>query len=242
MKILFYILGISIFLLNPIQAQQRGPETWENHSQIFESELASFIEKSFSFKDDAPNLNREEQERRIQELIAISARISHVYMASLHMDQKNELDHGLQTSLKDYPEIRVFFYLLGNSLASEAQSLIQERAQTERQFKVWSTVGGSVLGLASGGALIYLRTPLTERAIGKVFTLAILTAGGGAIGYFGGQALEGFLIPVDPDVETAEDFLRKYPEGEDFIDQLSSFDADITDKLKELEEALDASL
>lgn len=234
------LISLWAFILLP--AFLFGQESLDQRLQIFESEVDSFIQKSFNYRDDSWNLSSTQQEERIQELISISNRIAHIYFSSLHLDENQELNMSLKQSLLDYEEIRPFFMLIGNRFLSEAQDLLLKQEQINRRYRSISTLAGTVIGLASGGALIYFKASFTQTGLQKVTTLALLGAGGAALGYFGGKALRGYILPTDPDVLTAKDFIQKYPEGEDFIDRLSIYEIDIDETLREIEGALNADL
>ncbi|TVQ79868.1 MAG: hypothetical protein EA369_03715 [Bradymonadales bacterium] len=230
------LLGFGLALLFGVSSvTQASQELWVHRIEIFEQELADFVESAQSFRERASDLSPRQQEEEVEKLLSIAGRVSQIYFASLHLDHDQEFNSSLKQVLSEYQELRVFFYLIGNQMVDQARLIIGDREKFEQSFRLWSAAGGAVLGLAGGSALIYFRAPGTQSVFGKVFALAILTGGGAAAGYYASPHVVGQFVPIDPDVLTARDFVLKYPNGEDFIRRTGSSTQDISERLSQLE-------
>jgi len=96
------------------------------------------------------------------------------------------------------------------------------------------------LGLAAGGAVLYFAKGVAKSAVTASLLVVGLTAAGGVGGYIAGPAVASFMLPADPSIKNAGDFLKRYPAGEDFINDLEDFSPDLRIGLKEVEEAMHA--
>jgi len=230
------ILGLSVLLSITGAFAIDSSERWEHRVEIFANEMSDFVEGALSFRESAVSMTAAQQEAAVEDLMETAGRVSQIYFSSLHLDEKSELDEILRIAIKDYRDIRVFFYLIGNRFIFDAQALLEAQQEKEKRVRLWSTAGGAVLGLASGAALIYFKVPGTEHLIGKATALLVMTSAGGAAGRYGGPALYSYIVPVDPDVLTAKDFLIRYPEGQNFINDLSLHEIDLANGLADLQE------
>lgn len=207
---------------------------------LFISEMETFTEKATELKAKAPDLGDEEIKTKVDELTTIAGRISKVYFEQIETEIKPDLDKYLHDRITGNNEIRHFYLLLGNQFLAVARSVLEERQAKEKKFRMYSTVGGSILGLASGGALLYFAKGVAKSGVTATLIVVGLTAAGGVGGYLAGPAIAGFMLPADPSIKNAGDFLKKYPAGEDFIHELEDFSPDLRVGLSEVEEAMHA--
>jgi len=207
---------------------------------LFISEMETFTEKANDLKAKAPDMGDDEIKTKVDELTTIASRISKVYFAQIESDIKPDLDKYLHDRITDNTDIRHFYLLLGNQFLAVARGVLDERQSQEKKYRMYSTVGGSVLGLATGGAILYFAKGVAKTGMTATLIVVGLTAAGGVGGYLAGPALAGFMLPADPSIKNANDFLKKYPAGEDFIHELEDFSPDLRIGLNEVEEAMHA--
>lgn len=237
MKNVFRRLVGTIVLLTAFGQAEIYAETKEP-LYLFISEMETFTEKANELKNGDPYISDDEMKTKVDELTIIAGRVAKVYFAQIESEIKPDLDKYLHERITQNEEIRHFFLLLGNQFLAIARSALDERQQQEKRYRMYSTVGGSILGLASGGAVLYFAKGVAKQAMTATLVVVGLTAAGGVGGYFAGPAVTGFMLPADPSIKSADDFLKKYPAGEDFIYELEDFSPDLRIGLSEVDEAM----
>ncbi len=216
-----------------------GSESSDNPPlYMFVSEMETFVEKAVDLKEKAGDLNDDEIKTRIEEMTTVASRASKVYFAHIDSVIKPELDQYLHERISEHSELRHFFILLGNRFLAEAREALQQRQMQEKKFRIYSTVGGSILGLASGGAVLYFAKGVAKNALTAGLLVVGLGVAGGAVGYVAGPSVAKFALPADPSIQNADDFLKRYPAGEDFISELESLSPDLSLQLSQIEEEL----
>jgi hypothetical protein len=229
------LVGALVFITGFVQsssAQEKPP------LYMFVAEMETFVEKALDLKEKAADLSDDEIKARLNEMTVVAARASKVYFAQIETSVKPELDEYLGERINENPEIRHFYVLLGNQFLSVAREVINQRAGEEKKFRMYSTVGGSLLGLAAGGAVLYFAKGVAKNALTAGLLVVGLGVAGGVGGYVAGPAVAKFALPADPSIKNADDFLKRYPAGEDFVSDLEDSSPDLSMRLAQIDEAL----
>ncbi len=232
------ILGM-LFSLLPLHHTSAAIEQ-DPPLYLFIAEMETFIEKANDLKSQGSQLSDDEIKTRITEMTTVAGRAARVYFSQLDTEVKPELDKYLHEKVSSNEDIRHFFVLLGNQFIDIARNVVLDRKAQEKKYRMYSTVGGSLLGLAGGGAVLYFAKGLTKNILTAGLVVVGLGVGGGIAGYAAGPLVASFLLPADPSIKNAEDFMARYPAGEDFILEIEEMNPDIALGLAELQEALNA--
>lgn len=208
---------------------------------IFTDEVDEFLERAWTAYEKGSSLSPQELEKEIEALIQNTHRISAAYFEALDTAVQPDMEAYLNRTYSQNNEIHHYFLLLGNAVYQRADFLVQERIQSNRKMRMWGTVGGTVLGLATGGAILYFKPQLAPNAIHATLLVLGLGAAGAGVGYGGAYLTHTFILPANLAVKNAKDFLAKYPTGDDFVRHIGDASADLALGLLDLEEALHAT-
>jgi len=203
---------------------------------IFADELANFIEGAQSLYDEGVAAPGEEQERQVATLMRVAHRVSDVYYLEITGSVRPKIERFLKETFEDNQHLRSYFVLMGNAFVEHANALVEMQNAKNKKLRSWSAIGGTVLGLAGGTAILYFKPSWVNGPLKSAMLVVGLGAAGGAIGYGGGWAATSFYLPANPGVENAKDFLSKYPAGEDFVRDIEKENRILQSKLDALED------
>lgn len=223
---------LQVFSVSRVVAQEQPP------IYMFIAEIEGFLEKSEQLVADAPGLSDDEIKVRIEELMVLSSRASRVYFANIDSDIKPELDRYLHDRLQTSQDIRHFFVLMGNEFLNTARAVLNARQADEKRIRSYSTIGGTVVGLGSGTALLLFAKNLTKNPWVAGLVVVGLGVAGGVAGHYASPLVAEWMLPADPAIKNADDFLRRYPAGEDFISELENLSPDLSAHLQGIEELM----
>lgn len=194
---------------------------------LFSDEIDNFLDEAEYLYENDASLTKEEREAAVKRLSESSTRIAATYFEEILSDLKPELDELLRLRLEENSPLRSYFVLMGNQFWKRAQWYIDDRDNRHTSIRMWWTVGGLAVGAVGAGALFMMNTKLTSTTVGTVLTFAGLIGGGGALGYGAGYYKTNYMMPVDPLVTNAEEFVVRYPSGEDFLRDVETSGSDI---------------
>ncbi|PIR22196.1 MAG: hypothetical protein COV44_09270 [Deltaproteobacteria bacterium CG11_big_fil_rev_8_21_14_0_20_45_16] len=203
---------------------------------IFADELSNFIDGAQGLYDDGVAAPGEEQERQVTALMAVAHRVSDVYYLEITTAVRPKIESFLKETFESHQHLRPYFVLMGNAFVEHANALVEMQNAKNRKLRSWSAIGGTVLGLASGTAILYFKPSWVNGPLKSAMLVVGLGAAGGALGYGGGWVATSFFLPADPGVGNAKDFLSKYPAGEDFVRDIEKEEQVLQSKLDELED------
>lgn len=234
MKNIIYILAISLFYL-PTSAVAESSK--DSAVLIFTGEVRNFMEEANSLYSQQVTLPDDVSEEKIEKLIDISHRVAHAYFHLVSDEKRPKIEKFFQRQLDQNRHLENYFVLLGNRFLIEAERQVKDRDQFEKRVRYWSTIGGSVLGLGVGGTYLYIRSSLgSGLKIADYLAAATAVAGGTAGGYFGAApAITTYALPAEPAIQNARDFQRRYPSGEDFLEDIDTSSRDLERIHSELE-------
>jgi len=201
---------------------------------IFTDELENFIESAFEIYQRGEIASSLEQQRRIEDLIEIGYRIANLYYLEISSDIRPRLEAYLKQRFEEHRNLQTYFIILGNAFVDRADHMLREKAESDRQIRRWATTGGAVLGLASGTGVILFKPHWIPGAVKQSLLVIGLGAAGAGAGYLGGAAATSFILPANPAIESAKDFLERYPAGEDFIRDILHSNHDLLWDLSDL--------
>lgn len=224
------VLGLAIALTPVVSSAQN-----DTQALLFSAELESFIDQATALYEGGDALTPDELKRGVDSLIEISSHIAAMYFDKIGSAEQKDYDVYLSDMISSHNEIRNYFVLLGNRFLFEANEALKARNNQIKKFKSWSVVGGTVLGLASGVALLAIRPQFAKSALSAGLVIVGLSAAGAGGGYAVGHYAQSYFLPADPNLKKAEDFIRRYPAGEDFIQSLEGIEsADLSLGLREI--------
>lgn len=235
MKLLITLAMLCTFSLSA-QAQEPSPN-W----LIFTDELDNFIDIGDELHERGLSIPSPTAQKKVEEMIEIGMRVAEIYFIEINSDIRPDLESYLNRTIKSNNHLRNYFVLLGNAFLARAEIFQQEERKKDSSLRMWSTVGGTVLGLATGVGILYFKPNLVKGALKSTVLIVGLGAAGAAVGYGGGYVASTFVLPVNAGVETAEEFLLRYPSGEDFISDLEDGNEDIAEAMNDIEEMLNDS-
>lgn len=219
-KIIYFIF---FAMTAPIFADDSNPPGNDENVLIFTGEVRNFIDLASSVNTE----DEKKMEDQVKVLQLTSSRIADAYFQEENEANRERFSVFLADTLKENQNLKNYFIIMGNAFATEAQKLLNDRGDKMHKIAVWSTVGGVVLGLA-GGYLVFQYTKSAAKAgIVGVGIAAVAAGGGYSARYF---------IPVEESVQTAQDFIQRFPKGEDFIRDVESKSSDLNAILEEAEE------
>ncbi|MBN8554494.1 MAG: hypothetical protein J0L93_03535 [Deltaproteobacteria bacterium] len=196
---------------------------------MFTGEVRNFVETAAELHDKTKNQSNEKEQ--LDSLYQTATRISLIYFRELTTENHPKLDAFLGKTIKENAELKNYFTILGNAFLELALREVRKQKDQDRLIKIWSTVGGAIVGLAVGGGYIYFTSLNAKSATIAATAIVGLTA----VGYGVGVAAV-YSLPVDRSVTNAQEFAQRYPNGEDFLKDLESNSAgDLQLELSELE-------
>lgn len=205
---------------------------------IFTDEFEEFLERAWIIYESGERLKPEELEAQINKLMLITNRIAAAYFEAVDTEVQPEMESYFQTQYSRNSAIHHLFLLLGNSIHDRAVKLVNGEKATHRQYKIWGVTGGALLGSASAGAVLYFKPNFIPNPLVATLFVVGLGAAGTAAGWGGAVAAYSFILPANPAVKTAKQFLNLYPTGKDFIEDISEMNQDIELGLESISEAL----
>lgn len=176
-------------------------------------------------------------------LKAHGARVASLYFDVINEKNLDSTNAELMKRLKAHEDLKTYFVFLGNAMNAEARSLETELKMKRKRITLWAAAGGGVVGLVAGVALYrfsvtwgrqYEAIGFRNGAMAFFAITAVATLGGAGVSY---------LLPVRDDIESAQDFLDRYPHGENFFesDGLPK-SSDVTLNLPEMDPDEEAAL
>lgn len=233
MKFLLGFIGV-LFISHSLLATPEGQEN-ESAFLLFKMELEDFLERSNELRLNAHDLPRAKIEAEIESLIEISTRMASIYFQSIDTKDRPKIDRYLALQIQDHLDLRVYFVLIGNQFLFGAEELVSKQNDRNRRYRLTATIGGAALGALGGGAILYFK-PNWVKGFWRS-SLLVLGAGaaGAGIGYGATAAFGEFVLPAEPGIRTARDFVSRYPAGEDFISQIEILDPDLQMSLDEID-------
>lgn len=208
---------------------------------IFTDEFEEFISTAWEVYNEGPTLKQEELQKKIETLIENANRIAVAYFEAIDSDIRPEMEAYLSEQYRKNSEIHHYFLLLGNAVYNKANSLVENQKNEHQKLRKWGTVGGTLVGMATGGAILYFKSQVASGALKATLLVLGLSAAGAAVGYGGAYLTHSFILPADPAVINAEDFLLKYPSGLDFITDIRNANSDLALGLLDLEEVVNGT-
>lgn len=205
---------------------------------IFTDEFEEFLERAWILFENGERLRPKELETQINQLMIITNRIAAAYFEAIDTEVQSEMEAYFQNQYSRNSAIHHLFLLLGNSIHNRAVKLVESEKATHRQYKIWGVTGGALLGSASAGAILYFKPNFIPNPLVATLFVLGLGAAGTAAGWGGAIAAYSFILPANPAVKTAKDFLNLYPTGKDFIEDISEMNQDIELGLESISEAL----
>lgn len=199
---------------------------------IFTGEVRNFLELGMTAKNG--NLEAAKEKAIVEEMGQTAVRIARVYFQEMTEENRSQLNTFLGGQLKSNTELNNYFILIGNAFATQAEKLVTRDQEYRKSIRIWSTVGGAVLGVALGGGYLYFKGVRSA-----LNTTDYLVAGGAlllgaGLGY-GGGLVYTHQIPIDRSVKNATDFCLRYPHGEDFLKDLNTSNLDLALNMSEVE-------
>jgi hypothetical protein len=231
MKNIIICLSLFVLSLGHLQAQNDTNPNW----LIFTDELENFVDGAQLLYDEGMILPTQATEQKIGEMIEIGYRVANIYFVELESDIRPRLEKYLNKILTDNEHLRNYFVLLGNSFIARAKMMLEDQQEKNSRIRKWSTIGGTVLGLATGTAILYFKQDAINGVLKSAMLVIGLGAAGAAVGYGGGYVATTFVLPAEEGIDNATDFMERYPGGEDFISDIEDVTQDIAIKLNELE-------
>ncbi|MGA0162912.1 MAG: hypothetical protein ACO3LE_01500 [Bdellovibrionota bacterium] len=205
---------------------------------IFTDEFEEFLERAWIIYESGERLRPKELEAQINQLMIITNRIAAAYFEAIDTEVQPEMESYFQTQYSRNSAIHHLFLLLGNSIHNRAVKLVDGEKAEHRQYKIWGVTGGALLGSVSAGAVLYFKPNFIPNPLVATLFVLGLGAAGTAAGWGGAIAAYSFILPANPAVKTAKDFLNLYPTGKDFIEDISEMNQDIELGLESISEAL----
>jgi hypothetical protein len=208
------------FLLTLSLSAQAEPKDLTDDLLLFSGEVVSYIDlaKEIRKRPEA------EFEKGVENLKAIGMRAAGIYFRNMTKELQPQLDQYLGKTLKTNPEIETYFVFLGNAFLSEAARLMEQQAAEARVLRIRSTIGGTVLGLATGGGYLFIKAKYLAPGVAlgaKDYLMASAAVIGFAgAGYGAGSYYAAYRLPTNWAVQNAKEFKARYPLGEDFIRDL----------------------
>lgn len=224
---------LTFAFLTPLLAQDESQP--DKDWLLFADEMDLFLELSSRHKNTAIDLSQRESEKLVEEAEQVAKRLASIYFDHLEERVKPELDAYLAFQIENNEDLENYFILLGNSFLVVAQKLLEKKKQEDRQIQRWATIGGTVLGFASGGALIYFNENISKQALKATVLVMGLGAVGAGLGFGGGYIATTFVLEAKPAIKNAKDFVTRFPAGEDFIGSIESPRDDLEMSLFDLE-------
>jgi len=193
------------------------PTDFNEDILIFTGEVENYIDiaretQSLNNSEETPG-KEEQVEKQIKSLQQAALRIAHMYFSTSDESTRDQFNEFLSSRFQENRDLKNYFLFIGNGFAAEASRLIEKRQETNRQIFIWSSVAGGVLGL--GGGYLILRYTSS-----KSLVMASVVAIGIGVAVAGGGYSARYYLPVNQDVKNAQDFIDRYPHGEDFTDEL----------------------
>lgn len=208
-------------------------EDYNPNLLILTGEIRNFMELGTTAKNGG--LAADKEKAIVEEMSQTAVRVARVYFQEMTDANRAELNQFLATELKNHADLNNYFVLIGNAFANHAEKLVEQDREHRNSIKVWSTVGGAVLGVALGGGYLYFKSTKAALQTKDYLIAAGALLLGTGVG-FGGSLAYTHSIPVDQSVHNASDFVTRYPHGEDFIKELNPANLDLALMKSELED------
>lgn len=235
MSMIFMLTGAELSAQN--QGRASSPET-DGPLFLFSMEMDEFVERATLLRSVATELPTPQIESKVEDLIEIASRMASIYFESLDTEHQTEIDQYLGYRLEQNSEIRTYFVLLGNQFVFGAESLVLRQAQNNKKYRMYATIGGSLLGAAAGGAVLYFKPNLVQGFWKSSLLVIGLGAAGAGVGYGSTYAFGEYILPAEPGLKTAKDFVERYPAGEDFISKIENLDVDLLMGMADVDDAI----
>jgi hypothetical protein len=228
------------FTQSPVALSQDSITTDDFNSKIiiFTDEFEEFLEKAWIIYETGERFEPSVLESKINELMNITYRIAAAYFEALDTEVQPEMEKYLKTQYSRNAPIHHLFLLLGNAIHSRAVQLVEGEKNDHKKYRIWGVTGGALVGTASAGAILYFKPHFIPNPLVATLFVVGLGAAGTAAGLGGAYVAYTFILPANPSVRTAKDFLSLYPSGKDFIQDLTEMNQDIELGLEAIEEAL----
>lgn len=232
------LIGLAVFMPLSLMAQDSEKDA---NLLMFAAELESFFHNARQLKENPGEYTEKEQLAEVENLEAAGRRIANIYFAEITGELKPRLDAYLSKKLRQNSNLEEYQVLIGNSFVNKAQGLDTADSERKRRVRMMSTIGGTLVGLATGGALLYFKSEWFGtgfKAVAKMGAVVGLSgAAGYGLGYAGGYVTTSFVLKTDVAVTNAREFLERYPNGSDFLDELlPAGDEDLLEALGEVDE------
>jgi len=225
------ILFLSIGFCNIVYADETQSSESDNII-IFTGEVRNFLDIAGGLKElshEDATKNEKQILDRVKILQLTSTRIADAYFQEQNPENREKFAKFLQETLHSNRDLKNYFIIMGNAFATEGQRLLNERSGNMHRIAVWSSISGVVLGLAGGYVFLKFKNNVTQAGLVALGITTLAAAGGYSARYY---------IPIDSSVKTAEDFLQRFPKGEDFIREVDAH-PDLTAILDGAKEASD---
>jgi len=201
---------------------------------LFAHEIRSFIHKA---KLISQTPDAEKRKLELDQLPVIATRGSKIYFSEETSANKKDLDQFLGKSLRDNPDLQPYYIYLGNAFAAEALELVNQYKAQQKHVRNIGVVGGTVLGILLAGGYIFVKVSVLGKSATLVDALIGTTAIGGGIALgLGGGLLYAYNLPVDTSIKNAQDFELHYPEGRDFVKDITRSTEDLSFEISEIDE------
>jgi len=235
---IFVLMSFSLLTSSHLFAQASPADDSNPDWLLFTDEMANFIDGAQALYDQGDVSPSAKEEKAVNDLIETSVRMANIYFEDINSEVQRRLEKYLNKTITSHAKLRNYFILFGNAFLTRANLYQLEQKKKNKTIHIWTTVGGTLLGLATGGTVLYFKPDLVGGAAKSALLVVGTTVAGGTIGFGAGEATTHFIIPADPGVANAKAFLERYPSGEDFISSIENSNDDLLLGLNDIEDTL----
>ncbi len=184
----------------------------------FRSHLGKYLDLAINF-DESQSHN----------LFVEGQNIADIYFSTADSKTRSSFDVELTAALKANLDLKHLWIPLGNAFQKSALEMVQKRRAQIRRIRWTATVGSGVVGFLVSAGLIQLKVMLPSgTAVEKLSTATAIGLLSGSLGYFViGPAWAHYSLPTDLLIQSAEDFLDRYPHGQEFLEGAAGIGLDM---------------